>query len=206
MEWKWDKAKTDYNPTSSKYGGRNFKDLTGTKFHRLTALYPVSIKKKVYWICLCECGKEVRTLTTHLKRGSVKSCGCLNSEITTSRNIASRKGYGEIYGHYISQVKYNAKKRNLEYELEDKYLWDLFLLQDRKCAISGIVIGFAPKYNSRSAEKNTASLDRIDSTKGYVIGNVQWTHKDVNRMKFEKTDEEFITLCKQISIYNTRRL
>ena len=31
--------------------------------------------------------------------------------------------------------------------------------------------------------KGTASLDRIDSTKGYVRGNIQWVHKDINWFK-----------------------
>jgi hypothetical protein len=44
----------------------------------------------------------------------------------------------------------------------------------------------------------SASLDRIDSSKGYVKGNVQWTHKTVNIMKQAMSDEELIDWCKVI--------
>ena len=48
----------------------------------------------------------------------------------------------------------------------------------------------------------TASVDRIDSTKGYLKGNVQWVHKSINQMKSNRTDEEFIALCKAVALYN----
>jgi hypothetical protein len=45
---------------------------------------------------------------------------------------------------------------------------------------------------------NLASLDRIDSKKGYVEGNVHWVHKDVNMMKRNFTEEYFINLCETV--------
>ena len=43
------------------------------------------------------------------------------------------------------------------------------------------------------------SLDRIDSNNGYVEGNVQWVHKDVNMMKKDYNQEYFINICKLIT-------
>ena len=48
----------------------------------------------------------------------------------------------------------------------------------------------------------TASLDRIDSTKGYFIENVQWVHKYVNIMKWHTANQEFIEWCKLIAANN----
>jgi hypothetical protein len=45
---------------------------------------------------------------------------------------------------------------------------------------------------------HTASLDRIDSSKGYFKGNVQWIHKDLNVMKMDLTEEKFIDYCKLV--------
>jgi hypothetical protein len=42
------------------------------------------------------------------------------------------------------------------------------------------------------------SVDRIDSLRGYVEGNVQWVHKKINIMKNVYSQEEFIILCKQV--------
>lgn len=44
-----------------------------------------------------------------------------------------------------------------------------------------------------------ASLDRIDSSLGYIIGNVQWVYKGVNFMKGEMSHDYFIEMCKMIT-------
>lgn len=50
--------------------------------------------------------------------------------------------------------------------------------------------------------ETTISLDRIDSTKGYIEGNVQWVHKSVNIMKSTLTQEQFINFCKLVAENN----
>lgn len=52
---------------------------------------------------------------------------------------------------------------------------------------------------SSKSELSDKSLDRIDSKKGYVVGNVQWVHKDINRMKNTFPQDYFIQVCKQIA-------
>ena len=42
---------------------------------------------------------------------------------------------------------------------------------------------------------STASLDRIDSSKGYVKGNIQWVHIAINFMKHSLPEEEFVRWC-----------
>jgi hypothetical protein len=49
--------------------------------------------------------------------------------------------------------------------------------------------------------KGTASLDRIDSSRGYTADNIQWVHKHVNLMKRSFNEEYFINTCKQIVTY-----
>jgi hypothetical protein len=39
----------------------------------------------------------------------------------------------------------------------------------------------------------------IDSSKGYIEGNIQWVHKDINNMKWDFTQEEFINYCKLVA-------
>jgi len=45
----------------------------------------------------------------------------------------------------------------------------------------------------------TASLDRIDSSKGYVLDNVQWVHKRVNFLKRDYSEKELLFWCNAIS-------
>lgn len=42
-------------------------------------------------------------------------------------------------------------------------------------------------------------LDRIDSTKGYIVGNIQWIHKAVNKMKMEFSVADFMAVCKVVA-------
>lgn len=64
-------------------------DLTGQKFGRLTVIQKSpNKKKKTYWLCKCECGKEKEVQTSHLTNGLIKSCGCLSKEIKqNSKNV-----------------------------------------------------------------------------------------------------------------------
>ena len=61
---------------------------------------------------------------------------------------------------------------------------------------------FLLNLEKKRKSDGTASLDRIDSSKGYIEGNIQWVHKDINRMKGDSSDNDFIKLCKIISDFN----
>lgn len=54
-----------------------------------------------------------------------------------------------------------------------------------------------PKIWAKRIEAS-ASLDRIDSSKGYEQGNVQWVHKDINNMKQSFSQDKFIDWCKKV--------
>lgn len=68
----------------------NVIDLTGQRFGRLTVLRrgedyidPVNYAKpwerprrRLQWVCRCDCGKEVLTQGASLKAGRTTSCGC----------------------------------------------------------------------------------------------------------------------------------
>jgi len=41
----------------------------------------------------------------------------------------------------------------------------------------------------------TASFDRIDSSKSYEVGNIQWVHTMVNMAKNKYPQEKFIEMC-----------
>ena len=49
----------------------------------------------------------------------------------------------------------------------------------------------------------TASVDRIDSSKGYIADNIQILHKDINVMKWDFTQDYFLHLC--YLIYNNMK-
>jgi hypothetical protein len=110
------------------------------------------------------------------------------------------RGYGNLSMMRYTKYAYNAKRRSHVFNLSIEYLWQLFIKQRGLCALSGIPINFHTK--SRETTNSTASLDRIDSLKGYIENNVQWIYKDLNFIKHKLTQERFKELCCLISIKN----
>jgi len=57
-------------------------NLIGQKFERLTVIEKVGINNRrcVLWKCLCDCGNFIVVISSKLRAGRTKSCGCLNKE------------------------------------------------------------------------------------------------------------------------------
>lgn len=53
-------------------------DITGQRYGRLTVLHlsETRYKKKVKWVCKCDCGSIKEIPSHHLRYGGTKSCGC----------------------------------------------------------------------------------------------------------------------------------
>jgi hypothetical protein len=146
-------------------------------------------KKRRLWNVKCKCGSYFKTTSDKLKSGHTKSCGCL----------AHKPEWGSINTRLWSEIKANGKSRNKEFTINREYVWDLFKKQNGKCAISGVELNFAKtNKNQKINREGNASLDRIDSRKGYIEGNVQWVHKRINSMKNNMTEKELINWCKLI--------
>lgn len=149
------------------------------------------------WDCLCACGNTKKIYGGNLRSGRVKSCGCQQYKV--GQDNPGWRGFGEISFDFWGDILRGAEQRNLPVTLDIEYIWDLFLAQGRCCALSGLSLTFPTKVRSGDG---TASLDRIDSSKGYVPGNVQWVHKHINIMKRNHTDAYFIELCKAVAAAN----
>ncbi len=78
--------------------------------------------------------------------------------------------------------KSRAKKVGLEFNLEKSDI-----IVPIYCPILGILLDHS---RGRGRRFNGASLDRIDSTKGYLKGNVQVISDLANRMKSDATIEQ----------------
>lgn len=173
-------------------GRRQKRARAGEKINRWTLLEEK--EKPSLWFCRCDCGTEKVCLVSHIFSGQSKSCGCLKKQMFS--NYPAVFSEGDLHCTRYIRMRQGAKCNGHKFEVDIKYLWRLFLEQDKKCAISGIPIvmykdkGFKPH--------NGASLDRIDSNGDYTEGNVQWVHKRVNAMKNNMTKEELIFFCRAI--------
>lgn len=114
------------------------------------------------------------------------------------------KGSNKICITFFKKIKTNALKRNLEFNLDIDYLYNLYLKQNKKCILTGVdinIVDAAVRLNYRS---NTASLDRIDNNKGYIKNNVRWIHKNLNQIKSDFSDEELIYICHLVARFNPK--
>ena len=167
----------------------------GDTFGSWTVIGEVIMDRYAKVSCECECGDQhvvdCYTLATG-KSSSCKSCGL--SRKTNSN--PSWRGYKEVPQAWFSGFQRGTKK---EFEISKEDVWNLYAKQDRKCALSGLPISFKNEAKKRGNRSFTASLDRIDSTKGYTKDNIQLVHKDVNIMKNAYDQQHFLNICKLIT-------
>jgi hypothetical protein len=112
------------------------------------------------------------------------------------RGIQIAWGYKDITSERWYSLLHSAKSRNLEVSIKIEDVWNLYLKQNKKCALSGL-----PVLYSKDRRKITASVDRIDSKKGYTLDNIQIVHRDINRLKLDFPEDAFVSMC--LNVANT---
>lgn len=90
----------------------------------------------------------------------------------------------------FSAKKYNALRNGIEFTLQFGDLtWP------SHCPILGIEID----YFADGRQENSPSIDRIDSSKGYIPGNVQVVSWRANRIKNDGSAEEHLKIATYLS-------
>lgn len=150
-------------------------------------------------LCRCRvCGYQMRVTMGKHAQNSTRCMKCKSSKVLTDTGEYDIK---YIINYYFERhLKRCLRRRNkvskLELNITADYLLDLFHRQKGKCALSGMdLIGKSIKL-----AELPLSLDRIDSNVGYVKGNVQWVHKDINMMKQSYSNDRFIGMCCMIAM------
>lgn len=164
----------------------------GQRFGSLVVLNPEIPGRKVRKALLrCDCGSEVEKIPGYLTSGNVNSCGC--RKYRTGSANPKWKGHGRISGTKWKNYRNGAKLRGIPFKISISQAWDLFENQGKLCALTGRALQFG------RGSKTTASLDRIDSSGPYALGNVQWVHKDINALKMALPEDRFIELCQAVA-------
>lgn len=89
--------------------------------------------------------------------------------------------------YYIGKVKHRAKKRGIPFLVSFEYLQQLYNKQKKMCPYLNVEL-----TQTVQGIPGTASLDRKDSSLGYIKKNVQWVHKDINYMKGPSNEIDFL--------------
>lgn len=159
--------------------------MIGEKFERLLVKEQIFIskgsRKRVGFICVCDCGNVKSVLKENLLTGRQKSCGCLSREKAKATGERLKK-HG-MYKTRVYQIWAQMKRRcqtpsNGAYERYGKIgvdvceRWQTF-----------------ENFYEDMGDDNGLTLDRIDPFKGYEPANCRWaTYKEqaVNKRKNHK--------------------
>lgn len=197
----------------NEYHGRQssqFKDLTGKTFGywKVICRAPTDKHRTRFW-AECKCGRIQKVYSNHLLRGLTTQCVyCSNQEKHPLEKYEDiPKTFWKEFQKRACGEKARESRRHLKFNLTIEDAWNLYIKQNRKCALSGVDIGFCIdfkyKKNGSKYYQHTASLDRIDGNGNYELSNVQWVHKDVNLMKNVFGEVYFLDMCKRITECNS---
>lgn len=186
-------------------------DLKNQKFGKLLVLSINRIENngsynKTYWNCVCDCGNEKITDTGLLRSGRCKSCGCL---LKIASNKEEDRNKAVIKNLFNSSIRKRSKKIGLEYNISIEYFTELI---NKSCHYCGIEHSNSLKdrlWSSRKGGKKYNyvvsdyvlvfnGIDRIDSDKGYITGNVVPCCKYCNSAKNIMSDFEFKNFISRI--------
>lgn len=175
------------------------KKFIGTTFGLLTPIKRVGSDGwgHAKYLCVCGCGNTIEIIGNSLDTGNTSSCGCNSRKIGKKHGLWA--GYEEISSTYFHQIQRAALERDLDFNITIEDMWNKFIEQNRRCALSGMKLMFAPTGKTKKLQ--TASIDRIDSDQGYSTNNIQWVHKELNLMKRRNTDIDFINWCHAVSSF-----
>ena len=153
------------------------KDLSGKVFGKLTVVSLAGTRKgRSHWNCKCECGGFTQVASNNLRLSKQNRCGrCTILPL------------GEALARIIFRdYKYRAKYDDIEFSLSPQ---DVKSIISRNCFYCGSKPVSTKTRNGRAYAYN--GIDRVDSSKGYVLGNVRSCCGICNTMKLDYTEQEF---------------
>jgi hypothetical protein len=147
-------------------------------------------KKRNHHYCSRSCANKSQINPDKLDRKTYEKEYWSKPENKDRRKAASKEAYvsrmidlGESYvKSMLSRAKARAKLKGLEFNIS---IEDIFIPE--YCPVLNIKLEF---YQKQGGGDSSPALDRIDSNKGYIKGNVQVISSKANRIKTNATLSE----------------
>lgn len=138
---------------------RQMLDLVGNTYHKLkvVSFSHFDTGHNSHWNCICDCGGTKTTRGGNLKRGTTKSCGCLNGTHHMSFSLS-----------YLSWANMLQRCNNPNNKWYHRY-------GGRGIKVCKIWEKFENFYADMGERINNLTLDRIDNDRNYEPGNCKWS-------------------------------
>jgi hypothetical protein len=143
------------------------KDIAGQRFGRWFVIRrpPDDSKKRARWICQCDCGKTAVVISTSLRLGQSRSCGCLHRELLSAR----LKTHGK--SHTTEYMSWHAMHQRC---INDKHIaWEHY--GGRGIKVCKRWQDFETFLADMGKRPEGLSLDRINNDGDYEPANCRWS-------------------------------
>ena len=170
---------------TNKVHSYKFIDLTGKRFGKLVVKeYAGTHKRESMWKCQCDCGEICYTVSSKLKKGKKKSCGCSRNELAAESNTKHGLAGTRIYGIYRNMI-YRCEFPNAAcYEnyggrgirVCDQWRNDFIKFYE---------------WSMNNGYEDHLTIDRIDNDKDYEPSNCRWATR--MQQQNNRRDNHFLT-------------
>lgn len=148
-------------------------------------------KRKQLGIYLCDCGSVTECSVSEVKNGYKLGCNsCKGTRQSTNR---TKLDIDTSVNSAYAKIKSQARIRNIEFSLDRDTARILMTSPCNYCGVLG------SSYKIRTASVN--GIDRIDSSIGYIGGNVVACCKKCNLAKHTMGAQEYIDHCQAVINY-----
>jgi len=190
---------------------------TGQKFGRLSIIEKtnkIGPNWKHYYLCKCDCGNFKEIAKSDLLYKVTISCGCFRKEFMLSPEGEASNG------HLYCRCRSSAKYRGILFDITREQHKNLINQNCYYCGSEPVPFNAYLKKDGTKHKKNgieysqeiierawivANTIDRIDSSKGYLLDNCVPSCWPCNEMKSDRSVKDFLQQITKILEYQSNR-